>query len=643
MTQNWSSRPPPSMTPSNPINQLDQLPHSHPLRAYAVGVGVGVGVGGSDIGRGGLIKKEAGTMTVIRSQASIGVDVDDGRDDVSSIASESVSSDPLNDPDPEHLSIFLSKARLSNIDIYREQEQEVSVVQHSQPQPSKSSSSPPFAFAIPAHHSPIRSDSTSMVNHPRVTQPIELDQILVHHSVHNPPRQAPSQPHLALSQTYLAPRQAHSQSHVQALQYSHPHPHPETTPSSLTPQTTRSREQSRAQPPMGPPPPVPPTTNRSRVESEPSTGMTRPRRVSDGSTAGALRKEVLLARMAEALQIERAKSLVFQKELQNAEHEIDELASSLDELKRVHHKSVSLLKKEVAGLKKERESLIEALEAAEGVEQHEAEKYLALIDPTQAVLMDQDQEDHEPVEVDRRALSPVEIGHAETVRAQAQKRSAIRARRINDELSKLSPTGAESELAAMSTPRPSEVGVGERERERENDRDRDRDRDNDRVRARERDSDRDRDRGRVPVTTHRRRLSKSRPTSRDGLGGGFWRRSGSRTREPGGTVEGELGDRRMLVRNASSSECYDSGSLQNRSGNGGGGGVGKISKLFRKVFPVHGQEQDWQPAGEMEEEAMADDMLPHQHHRQPTRERVGGRSTNGARLAAMRSSSRTRA
>lgn len=38
-----------------------------------------------------------------------------------------------------------------------------------------------------------------------------------------------------------------------------------------------------------------------------------------------------------------------------------------------------------------------------------------------------------------------------------------------------------------------------------------------------------------------------------------------------------------LIGHQPSSECYDSGSLQHRgSESGGGGGVGKIGKLFRK-------------------------------------------------------------
>jgi hypothetical protein len=48
----------------------------------------------------------------------------------------------------------------------------------------------------------------------------------------------------------------------------------------------------------------------------------RPRRVSDGSINGGVRKDMLLQRMAEALQSERAKAIVFQRELQNAEREV---------------------------------------------------------------------------------------------------------------------------------------------------------------------------------------------------------------------------------------------------------------------------------------------------------------------------------
>lgn len=102
---------------------------------------------------------------------------------------------------------------------------------------------------------------------------------------------------------------------------------------------------------------TPPTTNRSRVESTDhpiysaplnseagqavaelgsSAPVPRRRRVSDGSTAGTLRKDMLLQRMAEALQMERSKSLVFQKELQNAEHEVSLLSPHLSSTHHTH-------------------------------------------------------------------------------------------------------------------------------------------------------------------------------------------------------------------------------------------------------------------------------------------------------------------
>ena len=69
----------------------------------------------------------------------------------------------------------------------------------------------------------------------------------------------------------------------------------------------------------------------------------------------------------------------------------------------------------------------------------EADKYLALIDPAQAILIDRDEENQHQNEMDDHSLNyshqqhpqrDHQLEHHETVRAQAQKRSAVRARRI---------------------------------------------------------------------------------------------------------------------------------------------------------------------------------------------------------------------
>lgn len=94
------------------------------------------------------------------------------------------------------------------------------------------------------------------------------------------------------------------------------------------------------------------------------------------------------------------------------------------------------------------------IQAAEGLEQHEAERYLALIDPAQAVLIDSAGDEsqvsidgrsdrlpyshHPPLDEEYRRFT--DITHQDTVRAQAQARSAIRARRIKSVITYVSST-----------------------------------------------------------------------------------------------------------------------------------------------------------------------------------------------------------
>ncbi|CAH7665856.1 expressed protein [Phakopsora pachyrhizi] len=307
-----------------------------------------------------------------------------------------------------------------------------------------------------------------------------------------------------------------------------------------------------------------PTTNRSRVGSEesPST-FTRTRRVSDGSTSGGVRKDILLQRMAEALQSERSKANVFQRELQNAEHEIDELANTLDEQRRSHHKTVVSMKKEISRLKKERESLVQALEAAEGVEQDEAERYLALLDPSaQAALGPEDETEEARINDASRGKptvsQPVIDDYNNTVRAQMQERSAIRAQRINMELLKLnsvSPSNVQADDNVEST------DVSRRGRPTET------------------------------LGQTRRKLSKVRPHSRDGAGG-IWHRSGSKNRGEQNGEKGGFGKRRPSQGLGIDDDdgYYDSGPLQKSSDSfGGRSNNGKIGKLFRKGWRLYNE------------------------------------------------------
>ncbi|EGG09273.1 uncharacterized protein MELLADRAFT_96354 [Melampsora larici-populina 98AG31] len=373
--------------------------------------------------------------------------------------------------------------------------------------------------------------------------------------------------------------------------------------SSNPPLTNRSRQDPSSSITTSLPAPFPsssitpsnhPTTHANLIQP-------RRRRVSDGSTGTSLRKDILLSKLAEALTLERNKSNVFQKELQNAEHEIDELASQLDQVKREHYQVISSLKKEIKLLKKEKEGLILSLEAAEGVDQDEADKYLALIDPAQAILIDREEEtgtglsghehdDHSlnySHQTNPQAQQPSQrdhpLEHHETVRAQAQKRSAVRARRINEELSKLGPS-IDSTITLETSKNLNRKEVEEFEDRKE-----------------EIESDEQAMRGRrvgvIQTERVRRKLSKSRSGAPAGPTGGFWRRSGSRNREGD-----EVGIQHRYRINSNPSECYDSGSLQNKSqllshqrsgSNGAGGGGGsKIGKLFRKVFPVHGNDEE---------------------------------------------------
>ncbi|KAA1096269.1 hypothetical protein PGT21_010797 [Puccinia graminis f. sp. tritici] len=344
-----------------------------------------------------------------------------------------------------------------------------------------------------------------------------------------------------------------------------------------------------------------PTTNRSRMGpseiSTPTHHQSRPRRVSDGSINGGVRKDILLQRMAEALQSERAKAIVFQRELQNAEREIDELANTLDEQRREHHKTIVNLRKDIKLLKKERESLVEALEAAEGVEQEEAERYLALLDPAAQAVMAEEEEAEEPNGQGKpnrsrnQAPTPQPIlddydlsNYKSTIRAQMQERSALRAQRINSELLKINPaaaTEANKSDSEKGTPDVhSHIPASPATRH---------------------------GRPRETPSRIRRKLSKSRPNSRDGTGGLFWRRSGSRTRETNddksssapGTVmhrhPNQAGNRKTSAGHTGATTeeegYYDSGPLQRSNESFGGrshpAGNGKIGKLFRKVFPTY--------------------------------------------------------
>ncbi|WAR60263.1 hypothetical protein PtB15_9B200 [Puccinia triticina] len=347
--------------------------------------------------------------------------------------------------------------------------------------------------------------------------------------------------------------------------------------------------------------------------STPSQHQPRPRRVSDGSINGGVRKDILLQRMAEALQSERAKAIVFQRELQNAEREIDDLANTLDEQRREHHKTIVNLRKDIKLLKKERESLVEALEAAEGVEQEEAERYLALLDPAAQAVMAEEDEAEDP---NGQAKAPRNRNHAptpqpilddydlsnykSTIRAQMQERSALRAQRINSELLKINPTStgepanADSDKGAPDGHSHLPVSTATRQ-----------------------------GRPRETPSRIRRKLSKSRPNSRDGSGGLFWRRSGSRTRDTNdeksssapGTIMHRYPNQPPNERRKTSAGhtggateeegYYDSGPLQRSNESFGGRshpvGNGKIGKLFRKVFPTykddsqadeHGHQQD---------------------------------------------------
>ncbi|KNZ45757.1 uncharacterized protein VP01_782g3 [Puccinia sorghi] len=332
-----------------------------------------------------------------------------------------------------------------------------------------------------------------------------------------------------------------------------------------------------------------PTTNRSRMgPSEDSTPTIshhhpRPRRVSDGSINGGVRKDILLQRMAEALQSERAKAIVFQRELQNAEREIDDLANTLDEQRREHHKTIVNLRKDIKLLKKERESLVEALEAAEGVEQEEAERYLALLDPAaQAVMAEEDDaSDSKAHRSKTQAPTPQPIlddydlsNYKSTIRAQMQERSALRAQRINSELLKINP-------AATADPNAGDSDKGTQD-------------------VQPLDSNRQ---GRPRETSNRvrRKLSKTRPSSRDGVTGIFWRRSGSRTRENTNDEKSSSAPGTIMHRYpnqgrktsvggyhgaAEEEGYYDSGPLQRSHdtiGGRGHQGNGKIGKLFRKA------------------------------------------------------------
>jgi len=326
----------------------------------------------------------------------------------------------------------------------------------------------------------------------------------------------------------------------------------------------------------------------------------RPRRVSDGSINGGVRKDMLLQRMAEALQSERAKAIVFQRELQNAEREIDELANTLDEQRREHHKTIVNLRKDIKLLKKERESLVEALEAAEGVEQEEAERYLALLDPAaQAVMAEEDDaSDTRAHRSKTQAPTPQPIlddydlsNYKSTIRAQMQERSALRAQRINSELLKINPVatadpnGGDSDKGTQDVQPLGSTRQGP---------------------------------PREISTRVRRKLSKSRPSSRDGGTGVFWRRSGSRTREntndeKSSSAPGTIMHHRYPNQGRKTSVAgypgateeegyYDSGPLQRSHDTLGGRGNqpnGKIGKLFRKVFPTYKE----------------DPNLHHHHHR----------------------------
>ncbi|KAH9812375.1 hypothetical protein DFH28DRAFT_1031147 [Melampsora americana] len=407
----------------------------------------------------------------------------------------------------------------------------------------------------------------------------------------------------------------------------------------------------------------PPPTNRSRLDpsasilslpntqshqTAPNLIQPRRRRVSDGSTGTSLRKDILLSKLAEALTLERNKSNVFQKELQNAEHEIDELASQLDQAKREHYQVLSTLKKEIKLLKKEKDGLILALEAAEGIDQDEADKYLALIDPTQAILMEKEDDNGiEGNEVDDQSLHhppprdhPLE--HHETVRAQAQKRSAVRARRINEELSKLGPS-IDSTTSLPTTEIENRNPMEKREEMELN-------------QKFEIETDQAlRGRRVAPTERHRRKLSKTRVESHHHhQTGGFWKRSGSRNRE----VKEGLNRRHRM--NSNPSECYDSGSLQTRHQvlSHQQSGASKIGKLFRKVFPVHGNQEEEEESGvnqaydigdEYVEEQKRLEALIKEHHQEvgPNRERnqvrnsVGGAGGGGGGQRR-RGNSRTR-
>ncbi|POW06191.1 hypothetical protein PSTT_09075 [Puccinia striiformis] len=289
-------------------------------------------------------------------------------------------------------------------------------------------------------------------------------------------------------------------------------------------------------------------------------------------------KTSFFQRMAEALQSERAKAIVFQRELQNAEREIDDLANTLDDQRREHHKIIVHLKKDIKLLKKERESLVDALEAAEGVEQEEAERYLALLDPAAQAVMATEEDIEEQQSLKKVVHNPQPIldeydlsNYKSTIRAQMQERSALRAQRIKP----------------RETP------------------------------------------NRI-----RRKLSKSRPSSRDGSSGGlFWRRSGSRNRgenndEKSSSAPGTMShkhhpqsnnnERRKTsaghhhthpstdIDDQQQGGYYDSGPLQ-RSNNDAFGN-GKIGKLFRKVFPVYKD----------------DDHHDHDHHENESENVSGG-------------------
>lgn len=339
----------------------------------------------------------------------------------------------------------------------------------------------------------------------------------------------------------------------------------------------------------------------------------RTRRLSEGSlNANNLRKDLLLQRMAEALQTERTKALVFQRELQNAEREIDELASTLDEQRRVHHRAIQSFKKDIKLLKKERESLVEALEAAEGVEQEDAERYLALLDPAAQAVMAQDDDESVEKRIDRsrdpknRSIPPHQppifddeydpADYKTTIRAQVQERSALRAQRINSELLKIHPPSSlEPNLAddlklderrptdrsksSSSTPALGSTWQG---------------------------------RSREPPTRIHRKLSKHRPSSRDGTSGVglFWRRSGSRNREnsddKSSSVPGTIYRRKLSTTHSQQPQnssigagggtdddgYYDSGPLQRSHDSINSQHQGKIGKLFRKVFPMYREDSD---------------------------------------------------